>query len=538
MTVYANFYTGQVDYISKLNLMVAEMNTISATFATITTAVATAAAAAAASETAAATSASSAATAATNAATSETKASEWASYTPGLYVPGTTEYSAKHYALQGQNITYRGVWNSTSYPVSPIAGDRWVISPNDVTISGTPYVAGDSIIYNGSSWEVIPDLATDIPALVADSVLTNNGTQMSWVTALTDFSFVNAALSGTTKLVGSGIGAANISTISVYESNGTTLQGYIGKGNGANQHMYVVSSNGEVHVSESAGASTGRVWHTGNDGPGSGLDADTIDTLQASSFVRTDADSSIPSNKLGFGSSLRQMVDLYGTTYGIGIQSNTLYQRTNNGFAWFIGGVHHDTQFNAGAGGITAMTLSNTGALSVLSSVSTPTISGITSTSVVTNLNADRVDSKHIGTTGTDYLPYVNASGECLINTSDQGAYSLQVGGGLWSDVATFGSLSVGGLPVQGVSVVTRTAAGTVAAGSHNLVTVASNQTLPPAPSTGTTVYFTNQTGTVFSILRNSSLINGVPEDMEYNIVDPSTIGLRYVGGTVGWALL
>ena len=34
------------------------------------------------------------------------------------------------------------------------------------------------------------------------------------------------------------------------------------------------------------------IWHAGNDGPGSGLDADTLDTLQASQFLRSDANDS------------------------------------------------------------------------------------------------------------------------------------------------------------------------------------------------------------------------------------------------------
>ena len=39
----------------------------------------------------------------------------------------------------------------------------------------------------------------------------------------------------------------------------------------------------------SVGAVKHKVWHAGNDGSGSGLDADTVDGLQASSFLRADA---------------------------------------------------------------------------------------------------------------------------------------------------------------------------------------------------------------------------------------------------------
>lgn len=38
-------------------------------------------------------------------------------------------------------------------------------------------------------------------------------------------------------------------------------------------------------------ANTYKIWHAGNDGSGSGLDSDTVDGIQASSFVRSDANS-------------------------------------------------------------------------------------------------------------------------------------------------------------------------------------------------------------------------------------------------------
>ena len=46
---------------------------------------------------------------------------------------------------------------------------------------------------------------------------------------------------------------------------------------------------------------TGTVWTSGNDGSGSGLDADTVDGIQASSFLRSDADDTA-TGKIVFGS--------------------------------------------------------------------------------------------------------------------------------------------------------------------------------------------------------------------------------------------
>jgi hypothetical protein len=69
---------------------------------------------------------------------------------------------------------------------------------------------------------------------------------------------------------------------------------------------------------------------------------------------------------LSFGSSVRQMLNLWGTEYGIGVQSSTVYFRTHdasgaeNGFAWYKGGTHNSAAQNAG-GGTTMMRLDGAG---------------------------------------------------------------------------------------------------------------------------------------------------------------------------------
>jgi hypothetical protein len=51
------------------------------------------------------------------------------------------------------------------------------------------------------------------------------------------------------------------------------------------------------------------------------------------------------------------MLNLFGTTFGIGIQSNTLYYRSGGTFRWHRGGVHSNTEGAAGAGGTQALVL-------------------------------------------------------------------------------------------------------------------------------------------------------------------------------------
>ncbi len=81
-------------------------------------------------------------------------------------------------------------------------------------------------------------------------------------------------------------------------------------------------------------------------------------SLRASGGVRLNNDTS-----LSFGNQTRQMINLWNTEYGIGVQSATTYFRSGNDFAWFKGGSHSDTTGNAGAGGSALMFLSRFGNL-------------------------------------------------------------------------------------------------------------------------------------------------------------------------------
>jgi len=68
---------------------------------------------------------------------------------------------------------------------------------------------------------------------------------------------------------------------------------------------------------------------------------------------------------LSFGSATRQMLDLWGGVYGIGVQGYTEYFRSDGGFAWFQGGSHDDFTFNPGPGGNVLMVLDSKGYLGI-----------------------------------------------------------------------------------------------------------------------------------------------------------------------------
>jgi len=98
---------------------------------------------------------------------------------------------------------------------------------------------------------------------------------------------------------GFGIGTGNVSYFSFYESNGSTRQGYIGFPSAGNSDLLVKNdiSNTQIVLEDTGGlnglsyfdgSSARTVWHSGNDGAGSGLDADLLDGVQGSDYARTD----------------------------------------------------------------------------------------------------------------------------------------------------------------------------------------------------------------------------------------------------------
>lgn len=67
------------------------------------------------------------------------------------------------------------------------------------------------------------------------------------------------------------------------------------------------------------------------------------------------------SSTISFGQTTRQMINLWSTSFGIGVQSGTTYFRSNTRFSWFRGGAHSNSEDNPGTGGLRLMTLTGTG---------------------------------------------------------------------------------------------------------------------------------------------------------------------------------
>ena len=146
-------------------------------------------------------------------------------------------------------------------------------------------------------------------------------------------------------------GATFTGDITTYRSASPTT-GVIFLGNG-NRYLYY---NGTVYDMPGANlyVNSGLVWTSGNDGAGSGLDADTLDGVQGSSYARLDAAESFTSRKTFTGSMTANT--LLTSTTGIGGLELQASNSTTSAFISFhrpsayasYFGLDNDNQFAVG----------------------------------------------------------------------------------------------------------------------------------------------------------------------------------------------
>lgn len=79
--------------------------------------------------------------------------------------------------------------------------------------------------------------------------------------------------------------------------------------------------------------------------------------VTVNSDLGANANVSIPTGSLNFGTTKRQMINLWGAADAIGVQDFLLYNRSEEGFAWYKGGAHSNTRSNPGNGGARLMEL-------------------------------------------------------------------------------------------------------------------------------------------------------------------------------------
>lgn len=178
-------------------------------------------------------------------------------------------------------------------------------------------------------------------------------TASAFINSNTGFRISNAAASGNflrgdgTNFVSSAIMAADIPA-----GSGNYIQ---------NQYAGPQSANSWISGQTRTGAwfrnsATGTGLYNETDGSGIfSVGVRLLELFNSTSLRIQDA------GYLDFRSGTRQMINLWGggpnAAYGIGIQNNTLYNRTVNSFSWHVGGTHVNTANAPGAGGVEAMRL-------------------------------------------------------------------------------------------------------------------------------------------------------------------------------------
>jgi hypothetical protein len=137
--------------------------------------------------------------------------------------------------------------------------------------------------------------------------------------------------------------------IGFYDQAGTR-HGWLGKGNAAPGPMYYVSDPGfDLNLIGGFGM---------NLNTGAGFLNVSANGVAAMSL--TSSALNLPNtHKLTLGAAVRQMIDLYGTAFGIGVQSSTTYMRSSSDFSFHKVGVHSDAKNDPGAGGTELMRLAN-----------------------------------------------------------------------------------------------------------------------------------------------------------------------------------
>jgi hypothetical protein len=141
-----------------------------------------------------------------------------------------------------------------------------------------------------------------------------------------------------------------------------------GLGNAIDGASYAAIPGGANNgVTGSYGLAAGRrakAYHAGSFVWADSTDADFASTGANDFSIRATGGVKLSDNtpNLSFGATTRQMLNLWGTQYGIGVQSSTVYFRCdnadpNNGFIWYRGGSHQNGYAQPGPGGTELMHL-------------------------------------------------------------------------------------------------------------------------------------------------------------------------------------
>ena len=249
-------------------------------------------------------------------------------------------------------------------------------------------------------------------------------------------------------------------TIRGYAYANSTMVGLL-NGNGS-WVFRVTNGNSSNGLQTGAG---NLIFHQQNDGSGSGLDADTVDGLQASSFLRADASDSFSGELIStarsngvFGTYDSYKTDhiwSMGTSYknhssgtNFGNLYGLAYKHTNNATGGSMGGSHQMVWCGNGEpkGAIGYSCVWHRDAMKVGTSYHTVWHAGNDGSG--SGLDADTCDGQHLGTSDSPTFSNIYCNAWLRNNDSGEGLYNTSTAQHWYSDNASYMNLDGNGSSV------------------------------------------------------------------------------------------
>ena len=229
----------------------------------------------------------------------------------------------------------------------------------------------------------------------------------------------------------------NCNVYSYWYAQSTTL-GYIGYGTSSNSHLYLSNASvGSVYLAATSAngflANGSVMWHAGNDGSGTGLDADTVDGIQGSSFVRSDANDTIGAD-ITFNGGGNLFLNYNGSASSPYIRfytsgtANGYWQATSSGSVYL---------WNDRSGTGLRISGNSTSSAAMYYNGAYYTLWNTGNDGSGSGLDADTCDGQHLGTTANVTHNRIYADDWFRVNGAD-GIYWESYGGGWYMSDTTW----------------------------------------------------------------------------------------------------
>ncbi|MGA2247109.1 MAG: tail fiber domain-containing protein [Verrucomicrobiota bacterium] len=287
----------------------------------------------------------------------------------GLYSDAVTIAGGSANSISGQNATIGGGYqNSAANDFSTIAGGSFNSAENALaTVGGGEdnQASGDSATVGGGA----QNNCSGADATIGGGLANTNGGSIAFIgggnlnIANGEYATIgggqenNIGDGGTSSTIGGGyinIVNGSAATVGGGQQNNISSSGYWATIPGGIYNTAAGVASFAAGHSASANDNGSFVWGDGSrTAVSQGANTFTVLATGGAYFYTTASgvDVVVDNNgDLDFGTTTRQMINLYSSSYGIGVQANDEYFRSADQFFWYLGGTHNDGNGNSGGG--------------------------------------------------------------------------------------------------------------------------------------------------------------------------------------------